>query len=127
MGIKYAENVNKGTVIYKKDIENSIYYPYYINHESGQYVYAHRPFKFIENNDNSKNKVSFDATIEGSVVQKYELMSLDFQPIEESTFSDFNETKKLDFIQLKQYDPNIWKDITIMAPLEELKKFKVEE
>ena len=127
LGVKYVENVNKGTVIYKKNIDDAIYYPYYINHESGQYVYAHRPFKFIENSDNSKNKVAFDATIEGSIIQKYELMSLDFKSIEESTFNNISEDKNVNFIQLKQYDPTIWKDYTIMEPLEELKKFKVEE
>lgn len=71
--------------------------------------------------------MAFDATIEGSVIQKYELMSLDFRTIEESTFNNISEEKNVNFIQLKQYDPTIWKDYTIMEPLEELKKFKVEE
>ncbi|MEZ4792183.1 MAG: hypothetical protein R2783_01515 [Gelidibacter sp.] len=79
LGVKYVENVNKGTVIYKKNNEDNTYYPYYINHESGQYVYAHRPFKFTENDEESKNKVAFDITIEGNVVEKYELMSLGLQ------------------------------------------------
>jgi hypothetical protein len=127
LGVKYVENVNKGTVIYKKNLESNLYYTYYINHESGQYLYAHRPFKFIENNDSSKNKVSFDATIEGSVVGKYELMSLDIKAIDGSTIDGIKEAKTIEFIQLKQYDPTIWKDYTIMEPLEELKKFKVED
>lgn len=127
LGIKYVENVNKGTVIYKKNAENSFYYPYYINHESGSYVYLHRSFKFIENNASSKNKVAFDATIEGSIIQKSELMSLDFKSVDASTINAINEAKTVEFVQLKQYDPSIWKDYTIMEPLEELKKFKVEE
>lgn len=127
LGVKYVENVNKGTVIYKKNSEMNVYYPYYINHESGQYVYAHRPFKFIENNDYSKNKVAFDATIEGNVVEKHELMSLDFKSVDEVTINGITEAKKVEFIQLKAYDPSIWQDYTIMEPLEELKKFKVEE
>lgn len=127
LGVKYVENVNKGTVIYKKNTENNVYYPYYINHESGQYVYAHRPFKFIENDNNGKNKIAFDATIEGSVVEKYEIMSLDNQISDDALFNSITEAKKVNFIQLKQYDPSIWKDYTIMEPLEELKKFKVKE
>ncbi len=127
LGVKYVENVNRGTVIYKKNGDNKGYYPYYINHESGQYVYAHRPFKFVENSDDSKNKVAFDVTIEGNIVEKHELMSLDYKTSDDATFNGITEAKKVDFIQLKQYDPSIWKDYTIMEPLEELKKFKVEE
>jgi len=127
LGVKYVENVNKGTVIYKKNQENNSYYPYYINHESSQYVYAHRPFKFIENNEDSKNKVAFDATIEGNVVEKYELMSLDFKQLDTTIIDGVTEAKKVEYVQLKQYDPTIWKDYSIMEPLEELKKFKVEE
>ncbi|MEZ4802772.1 MAG: carboxypeptidase-like regulatory domain-containing protein [Gelidibacter sp.] len=127
LGVKYVENVNKGTVIYKKDEQNNNYYPYYINHQSGQYVYAHRPFKFTENSDDSKNKVAFDVTIEGNVVEKYEVMSLDYKPSDEATFNGISEANKIEFIQLKQYDPSIWKDYNILEPLEELKKFKVEE
>lgn len=127
LGVKYVENINKGTVIYKKNLETNSYYPYYINHESGQYVYAHRPFKFIENNINQKNKVAFDAIIEGTVVQKQEFMSLDFKAVDETTINGIKEAKTVDFIQLKQYDPSIWYEFTIMEPLEELKKFRVED
>jgi hypothetical protein len=71
--------------------------------------------------------VAFDVTIEGTIVQKQELMSLDFKPFDDATFNQIKEAKKVEFIQLKQYDPLFWKDYTIMEPLEELKKFKVED
>ena len=127
LGVKYIENINKGTVIYKKNLESKNYYPYYINHESGQYVYAHRPFKFVENSKIIKNKVAFDVIIEGTVIQKYELMSLYHKPFKSATYNEISEPKNVDFIELKQYDPSLWKDYSIMEPLEELKKFKAEE
>ena len=127
LGVKYIENINKGTVIYKKNLESKNYYPYYINHESGQYVYAHRPFKFVENSKIIKNKVAFDVIIEGTVIQKYELMSLFNKPFESATYNEIVEPINVDFIELKQYDPSLWKDYSIMEPLEELKKFKAEE
>ncbi|MEO6348284.1 MAG: carboxypeptidase-like regulatory domain-containing protein [Aquaticitalea sp.] len=127
LGIKYVENVNKGTVIYKKNSDDTCYYPYYINSESGRYVYLHRPFKFIENSDDSNNKVAFDITIEGSIIEKHEQMTLDNQVSSDDTFKALVEAKKIDFIQLKQYDSSIWKEYSILEPLEELKKFKVEE
>ncbi len=127
LGVKYAENINKGTVIYKKNFDTDSYYPYYINHESGQYVYAHRPFKFTENSDNTKNKVSFDLKIEGTEIEKFEWMSLQFKSSDEATYNNIAETNKFNYIILKQYDPSLWKDYTIMEPLDELKKFKVED
>lgn len=126
-GVKYIENVNQGTVIYKKSDESKIYYPYYINHESEQYIYAHRPFKFIENSNIIKNKVAFDVTMEGTVIQKYELMSLYHKPFEPASYTEIMEPKNVNFTELKQYNPSLWKDYTIMEPLEELKKFKVED
>lgn len=127
LGVKYIEKVNKGTVIYKRNPESKNYYPYYINHESGRYVYAHRPFKFIENSNIIKNKVAFDMTLEGTIVQKQELMSLDYKPFDSTLFNEITEAKKVDYIELKKYDTSIWQDYTIMEPLEELKKFKVED
>ena len=127
LGVKYIEKINKGTVIYKKNIESKNYYPYYINHESGRYVYAHRPFKFKENSNNIKNKVAFDVTIEGTIVQKQELMSLDYKSFDNTYFNEITEAEKVDYIELKQYDPSLWSRYNIMEPLEELKKFKAED
>ena len=65
--------------------------------------------------------------LEGTIVQKQELMSLDYKPFDSTLFNEITEAKKVDYIELKQYDPSIWQDYTIMEPLEELKKFKVED
>ena len=127
LGVKYVENMNQGTVIYKKNTEMNSYFPYYINQESGKYVYAHRPFKFVENSDNTKNKVAFDLVIEGNAMEKYEYMSLDYMALNVDAYNAITEAKKIDYLPLKQYDASIWKDYTIVEPLEELKKFKVEE
>ena len=127
LGLKYVEKANSGTVLYKKNIESDKYFVHYINVESKRYVYAHRPFKFIENANNSRNKVNFDMTIDGDIVEKYELMSLEHHVSNDHIFNGFTELKTVDYMQLKTYDPTIWKDIAIMEPLEELKKFKVEE
>src|SRR5690606_16531798 len=69
LGVKYIENINKGSVIFRKNDEINTYYPYYINKEISRYVYAHRPFKFIENGGD-KDKVKFDFMLEGNVVEK---------------------------------------------------------
>ena len=55
LGIKYLENKNQGTIIFKSRTDGK-YHPYYVKREYGNYVYLHRPLKFIENSD-EKNKV----------------------------------------------------------------------
>lgn len=127
LGVKYVEKTNTGTVIYKKNDERHNYYPYYINHESRNYVYAHRPFKFTENSKIIKNKVAFDITIEGTIVEKKELISLGYTPFNNTTFNAITEVKNIDYLELKRYDPSIWQGYNIMEPLEELKKFKIED
>jgi len=127
LGVKYIEDVHDGTVIYKKTSDSESYYPYYINQKSGQYVYAHRPLKFIENDDDSSNKIAFDLVAEGNVIEKLELMSLGNLTVDDQSFMNVIEPKKIDYIKLKQYDPFLWKDYNILEPLEELKKFKVED
>lgn len=127
LGVKYIEDINDGTAIYRKNSETNTYYLYYANQKSGQYVYAHRPLKFIENDDDSSNKIAFDLVAEGNVIEKYELMSLSNNKMDDAAFTKITEPKKVDYIKLKQYDPSLWKDYNILEPLEELKKFKVEE
>ena len=72
LGVKYIENVRKGTVIYQKDTLNK-YQPQSIKFEEGRYFYVSRPLKFIENSP-EKNKTSFDFTIEGNIISKQELL-----------------------------------------------------
>ena len=126
-GVKYVESVNDGTIIYRKNNASNAYYPYYVNQKSAKYLYAHRPLKFTENDDDSSNKIAFDLLVEGHMVEKNELMSLGNETLDAQSYANVIESTKIDYIRLKQYDPTLWKDYNILEPLEELKKFKVEE
>ncbi len=126
LGVKYAENVNTGTAIYKKNIATNYYHPYYINQEIGRYAYVHRPLKFIENGGD-KDKIAFDFKLDGNIIEKTEILNFANEAITEDTYTQLKENNTVDFIKLKQYDPSIWKDFSVMEPLEELKKFKVED
>jgi len=46
LGIKYIENIKKGTIIFQRNAD-STYSPKYINQEEGRYFYVNRPIKFI--------------------------------------------------------------------------------
>ncbi|TJY33928.1 carboxypeptidase-like regulatory domain-containing protein [Pontimicrobium aquaticum] len=122
LGIKYVENINKGTIIFQKNA-NSTYSPKYINQEEGRYFYVNRPIKFIENS-RERNKVGFNFLIEGSAKSKQELFIINKSDLISSEFSSFTEPEDVPYQKLKQYDPSIWKAYNAIEPLEEMKRFK---
>lgn len=121
LGVKYIENISKGTILYKRN-ENDWYEPRYIKHETGQYFYVNRPLKFIENSRN-KNKVQFNFKIEGEIKQKTELLFTDTIVITQEIFDSINEQKITPFKRQRKYDANVWGTSEILIPTEELKTF----
>ncbi len=124
LGIKYIENINRGTIIFKPRYDGR-YHPYYIKREYGNYIYLHRPLKFIENS-NDRNKVIFDFTIEGRGRDKKELLILSTNPLIQEEFVSFKEQDSIPYTLLKQFEPSIWQNNQIIEPLEEMKNFKVD-
>ncbi|WP_418513191.1 carboxypeptidase-like regulatory domain-containing protein [Corallibacter sp.] len=124
LGIKYVEQNRKGSVIFKKGQDN-YYYPNYITEQVDRYFYISRPFKFIEN-DNKKNKVAFDFMVEGTFKEKTELLILSQKPITTAQYNTIIEKEKIEYLTPKRYDENIWEDYNVLAPLEDMKNFKVD-
>jgi hypothetical protein len=124
LGVKYVEHLDRGTLIFKQNPEGK-YYPYYIQKEYGNYFYLHRNLKFIENGPTSK-KVQFDFLLEGGLRQKESLL---MSPAEASqtTLASLEGPEKIPVQKLEQYEPTIWQDTQIIAPLEEMKNFRVEK
>lgn len=120
-GVKYIENMRKGTIIYQKNLENK-YQPQYIKYEEGRYFYVSRPLKFIENSP-QKNKTSFDFTIEGNILTKEELLLTSSAKITVEQFKNIKEEKTVPYIKMNKYDPTFWGKDRTLEPLEELKKF----
>ena len=125
MGVKYIENVRKGTIMFQKDSAN-IYQPQYIKYEEGRYFYVSRPLKFIENSP-EKNKTSFDFTIEGNIMTKQELLLNGSTKITLDVFDTLKEEKNVPYVKLSQYDATIWSKDQTLEPLQEMKEFKGEE
>ena len=75
----------------------------------------------------SSDKVAFNFKIEGTFKERSEILALDVNEINTANYNNAIETKKIDYINLKKYDPSIWSDYNVLEPLKEMKDFKVSE
>tara|TARA_R110001583_G_scaffold175580_2_gene330169 strand:- start:1169 stop:2614 length:1446 start_codon:yes stop_codon:yes gene_type:complete len=121
LGVKYVENMRKGTIIFQKDSINK-YHPHYINYEEGRYFYVSRPLKFIENSP-EKNKTSFNFTVEGTIITKQELLLTSSTKISNDLFNRQTEEKTVPYTKLSKYDAQIWDQDQTLEPLSEMKMF----
>lgn len=125
LGIKYEENLKRGTIIFNKS-DDGTYHPQYIKEEKGNFFYINRSLKFIENS-RAKNKVTFEFLIEGRGREKREMYIINTSDLNTSTYNSFKQKEDIKFQKLSQYDPNIWKAYHSIEPLEEMKQFKSSE
>lgn len=125
LGVKFQENVNQGTLIYRKSANGAKYRLHYASIESGQYIYLNRPVKFIELTEGEKDLLALDLKVEGNATEKTEFLNVSATEI---SATEFDKVKEDDFTytKLKRYDPKIWKDHAAIEPLEEMKQFKAE-
>ncbi len=121
LGIKYVENMETGTVLFKKGADGT-YDPTYIQRTQGSYFYVNRPIKLIENSS-EKDKVSFNFIIAGNNRSKQELLFTSSSKITGSDFQLMEEQKKVPVIQLNKYEESIWQDEETLQPLEEMRQF----
>jgi hypothetical protein len=123
LGIKVSENVSKGTIIYKKRAEDDSYYTQYAASETGNYFYLNRPLKLIELAKGEKDVLALDFKMEANTRNKTEFLNISRTEISEEAIEKVNE-KDFKYINIKYYDPKIWKDYNAIEPLEEMKQFK---
>ena len=124
LGVKTFENVSGGTLIFKENTTTKKYYLQYANLESGQYLYLNRPLKFIELSDEDRDILAVDIKVEGNTIKKTQYLNLDQKEISASDFENLKESD-FKFINLRKYDPKIWKEFTTLEPAEEMKQFSI--
>lgn len=128
LGVKFAENLAKGTAIFRKNPDGEGYYLQYGSNETGSYFYVHRPLKLIEitKNRSERDVVAFEFKIEGNQSEKTEYLNLSRSVSSDSEYDAVKETEfKYDI--RRKYDPNVWKDYGAIAPLEEMKQYQATE
>ncbi|MBD3582005.1 carboxypeptidase-like regulatory domain-containing protein [Flavobacterium selenitireducens] len=126
LGVKMAENISSGTLIFKKDPIGDGYYLQYASEETGQYFYLNRPLKFIELTDEEKDVVAFDLKVEGNMLSKQEFLNISRDGLSDE---EFDKVKEDDFAykRINKYDPTLWKNYSAIEPLDEMKRFQVIE
>ncbi|CAN1526498.1 CarboxypepD_reg-like domain containing protein [Flavobacteriaceae bacterium] len=125
LGIKSSENISKGTIIFNRNTNGVGYHLRYASKQRGVYFYLNRPLKFIELTREKKDVLALDIKIEGNTFNKKEIMSISNIEITNNAFVASDE-KNFKFIPIKKYDPKLWKGISTIEPLEEMKQFKTE-
>lgn len=124
LGVKSSENISNGKLIYKKNDNGDGYILQYLSQESGQYFYVNRPLKFIELTNDEKDVVAFDLKIEGNAIEKKEYLKINRSESTETFIENFKEND-FKFIQIKEYDPKLWKEYSAIEPSEEMKQLKL--
>lgn len=123
LGVKFAENVAKGTLIYDR-LVGEPYFLRYASVESGQYIYIKRPVKFIELTDKDRDVVEFEFKIEGDTYSKSELLNLSREDLSAVGYADAREND-FKYIDIKKYDPSLWKEYGAIEPEEEMKRLQI--
>lgn len=123
LGIKFYDNVRKGTIIFRKDAIVNAYRMQYASQESGQYFYVNRPLKFIELADDDREILAFDFKVEGNINDKEEFLIMNRNASTDAFVEKLTE-KEFKYTNIKSYDPKFWKDYSAIEPLEEMKQFK---
>ena len=123
LGIRFEENLSRGTVIFRRN-ETNEFIPYFIQQAYGNYIYLHRDLKFIENSPLGK-KVRFDFLLEGGVRQAESALLRPLDAAEAAALEQVPQPEKVFLVKLDHYEPTIWQDTEVIEPLEAMRNFRV--
>ncbi|PCI00644.1 MAG: hypothetical protein COB81_08495 [Flavobacteriaceae bacterium] len=129
IGISYKEHIDKGKLFFAKG-KNKKYQLRYLEKEKGGIAGVKRPLKIIEKNKHVKgrrkqNELSLKIDLAITNINKAEIVIFDSEDISTTGFDAFKEKNELLPTYLPAYDPDFWKDYTIIAPNEAIKAFTV--
>lgn len=128
-GIKMIENVWKSEILFQKNNDGKYYFKF-IKQEVGGYAYISRPLKFTKNRKSKseeKKKLKMSFTVEMNQLQKDELFFINTENISASSYSELVEKEKYQIEYIPNYNPNIWKNYNVLAPVQEIKDYDTGE
>ncbi len=131
LGISYSRNKLKGKMLFAKEAAGG-YGIKYMELEDGESFGIDRPLNVIEKNKNVKgrrkqNELALHLDFGTSSISKYELVVFSSENISTTAYAQATENPEVTASYLSKYDPNFWKDHTIMEPNAAIRAFEVVE
>ncbi len=130
-GISYSHSVFRGKMFFAKET-NGGYGISYMELEDGSTFGLDRPLNVIEKNKHVKgrrkqNELALHLDIGAANLIKYELVVFSSESISDAAFEQASENPEVNASYLSKYDPNFWKEYTIMEPNAAIQAFEVLE
>ena len=127
LGVSLKEYLAKGRIIFTKG-ENQKYHLSYYDITKGIRAGFKRPLKIIELNKvvkgrNRQNELSMKIDAAFGNRNRYELVVFDESPINTAQYDAFKENNDVLPKYMPNYDPEFWKDHTIIEPNQAIKAF----
>ncbi|MFT7073950.1 MAG: hypothetical protein ACJA1Z_000730 [Patiriisocius sp.] len=131
LGISYSRSVFKGKMLFAKESKGG-YGVSYMELEDGITFGVDRPLNVIEKNKHVKgrrkqNELALHLDIGTTNISKYELVVFSSENISDDDFKQASENPDVKPSYLSKYDPDFWKEYTIMEPNAAIQAFEVLE
>ncbi|MHA3788664.1 carboxypeptidase-like regulatory domain-containing protein [Flavobacterium hauense] len=125
LGIKKVDDRIKVNASYVKN-ETGKYSVNFVKEQMNSYLYMNRPFKLEKNKVDKKEEdkmLKIDLLAEVDQFVTNELFIIGNESITGQQYSDVTEKEKYDINYISKYDPSIWKNYNILAPVEAIKNY----
>jgi hypothetical protein len=125
LGFKKIDRNVKVNASYIKN-EKGQYGLNFVKEQKDSYQYINRPLKFTKNKADKKEEdkmLKIDLLTEVDQFVTNELFIIESQPISSQQFNGITEKDKYDVNYMSKYDPSIWKDYNVIAPVEAIKNY----
>lgn len=130
-GISTADDVYRGKMIFAKNTEGR-YDLKYMERQEGKSVGVDRPLTVIEKNKKiagrrKQNELDMDVLFKNSDTDLYQLVIFGSESIDPTDWNDTEENKEFIYQKFKKYNPDFWKDYTIIEPDQAIQSFSLPE
>jgi len=125
LGVKMIQDRTKVSATFSKN-EAGHYAVNFVKRQEGTYAYFDRSLKFTKNKvskDEEDKMLKIDMMVEIDQITTSELFIIEKAHITADVFKAFTEKEKYDVNYIAKYDPSIWKNYNVLAPVEAIKNY----
>ncbi|WP_306354131.1 carboxypeptidase-like regulatory domain-containing protein [Flavobacterium sp. '19STA2R22 D10 B1'] len=125
LGVKMVQDRIKVAASFSKNGAGQ-YAANFVKKEEGTYLFANRSLKFTKNKVDKKEDtqmLKMEVLVELDSHTTSELFIIDKLAISGDEFNKVTEKEKYDINYISKYDPSIWKNYNILAPVEAIKNY----